>query len=275
MTDPSDSLSLAENGDARPTGARDLPPPPPLPQTGRAALFLDFDGTLVDIADSPDSVRVAPGLPALVTALARRLEGRLAIVSGRSLSALQHFLGPLDVAMAGSHGGEFRASGSAAVEPLAAPLPDDVADRMTQFAQTSGGLLVEPKPFSIAIHYRRHPEARDALLACAQAVASDHAMKVKHGKQVVELAMPGSDKGSAVARFMELAPFAGATPLFVGDDVTDEDAFAAVGPLGGAGILVGPMRATAARWRLAGVADVHGWLSAGLDLQTIKGNTPA
>ncbi|MEJ2458693.1 MAG: trehalose-phosphatase [Novosphingobium sp.] len=208
------------------------------------------------------------GKPDLIENLSRRLNGRLALVSGRSLGALEALLGPLDVAMAGSHGGEFRPAAGGEVHPLADPLPRDVVDKLSGFAQANGGLLVEPKPFSVAVHYRHHPHAMEGLLARAEKLAATLGLKLKHGKQVVELVMPGSDKGSAVARFMTLPRFAGTTPIFAGDDVTDEDAFRAVTRFGGNGILVGAMRPTAARWRLAGVAAVHNWLAAALEEKT-------
>lgn len=260
MSDPSDSLSLAEHGADRPG----LPPPPPLCLAGRTALFLDFDGTLVEIADRPDEVIVPDTVPRLIETLARRLEGRLALVSGRSLAVLETLLGPMEVAMAGSHGGEFRPAGVATAHSLAAPLPDDVVKHLSGFAEANGGLLVEPKPFSVAVHYRRHPNVLERLLTCAEAIASRRGLEVKHGKQVVELVMPGSDKGTAIACFMKRAEFAGTTPLFVGDDVTDEDAFHAVARFGGTGVLVGAMRPTAAHWRLDDVAAVHAWLAAAL-----------
>lgn len=267
MTDPSDSLSLAEHGAAptRDLPSADLPAPPPLRLDRRTALFLDFDGTLVEIAERPDAVEVARSLPALLETLSDRLEGRVALVSGRSLAALEGLLGPVKLAMAGSHGGEFRPAAGAEVFPLADPLPGAVVNALSDFARANGGLLVEPKPFSVAVHYRRHPEALEGLLTRAEGIASQAGLALKHGKQVIELVMPGSDKGSAVARFMELGTFAGTAPLFVGDDVTDEDAFHAVGAYGGKGVLVGAMRPTAARWRLSGVGAVHRWLTKALD----------
>lgn len=264
MTDPREAHSLAEHG-AIP---RDLPLPPllapPILAPTADALFLDFDGTLVEIADHPDGVVVPPELPGLIARLSQRLDGRFAIVTGRSLDALEGLLGTLEVAVAGSHGGEFRPAGSREVHALAQPLPAEVVTGLCAFAEQHD-LLVEPKPFSIAVHYRRHPDALPALLARASETGEVFGLKMKHGKQVIELSMPGSDKGSAVERFMQTPTFAGARPLFVGDDVTDEDAFAAVNALDGAGILVGPMRQTLARWRLDGVADVHAWLAAALD----------
>lgn len=264
MTD-AENLSQAQS-DARTQDSAlpQLPLPPALLACPRSALFLDFDGTLVEIAERPDAVDVAAGLPRLIAGLAQKLEGRLAIVSGRTLAALDDLLGPVEIAMAGSHGGEFRADHGADVLSLADPLPGEVVDALLTFAQANGGLLVEPKPFSAAIHYRHHPHALDPLLAETARIAAAHGLGVKHGKQVIELTMPGSDKGSAVTRFMELPVFAHAQPIFIGDDVTDEDAFDVVSGFGGTGILVGDPRPTAATFRLPDVEAVHRWLSAAL-----------
>lgn len=260
MTDAHDRVSAAA-GEPRPP----LLPPPPLADVSRnLALFLDFDGTLVEIADHPDRVLVLPGLAGLVARLAQRLDGRLAIVTGRSLASLEHLLGPLAIAVAGSHGGEFRPAGTTAVQPLAPLLPATALTRLRRFAQDNGGLLVEAKPFSAAAHYRDHPLARDALLAEARRIADDEGLGLTHGKMVVELTTPGADKGTALTRFMQQVPFTGASPLFIGDDTTDEHAFAAARTLGGSGILVGPERETAARWRLDGVTAVHQWLKEAL-----------
>ena len=265
MTHARDSVPPAEDdhgNDHGPIGM--LPPPAPLFNHARPALFLDFDGTLVDIAAHPDGVEIAPGLARLLGRLAERLEGRLAVVTGRSLAALERLLGPLAIAVAGSHGGEFRPAGAAQVQPIAAPFPDPVTARVQAFAADHGGLLVEPKPYSLAVHYRHHPAARDALLALGHALARDHGLGLTHGKQVVELASAGADKGSAIGRFMALSAFAGSLPLFLGDDTTDEHGFAAVLPLGGGGVLVGPQRETAALWRLDDVPAVHAWLKEAL-----------
>jgi trehalose 6-phosphate phosphatase len=274
----SDTETISGNvhGFQAPDTEQELPLPPPLATIGRAAVFLDFDGTLVDLADHPDAVIIVPSLVPLIETLSHRLDGRVAIVTGRAIAALEALLGSVTIAVAGSHGGEFRRAATAGavaeIEPLAPALPAAVADAVECFARANGGLLVEPKPFSIAVHYRRHPEALEALLACAQDLASTHGMAVKHGKQVIELAMPGSDKGTAARRFMALPTFAGATPLFLGDDVTDEDAFQAVRALGGHGVLVGAMRPTAASFRLPDVAAVHRWLETGPDTETATEN---
>lgn len=259
MSDESDSLALPK------APARDLPPPPPLRSSPKVALFLDFDGTLVDIAPRPDLVKIGQSLPTLIERLAERLDGRMAVISGRAIEVLDHMLGPIDVAMAGSHGGEFRPSGNEEVHSLADPLPDSIAHPLGAFAREHGDLLVERKPFSMAVHYRDHPGMREPLLAAARGIAIGHGASVKEGKMVVEVVMPGSDKGSAVAKFMEMPAFAGAMPYFVGDDLTDEDAFLTVAELGGGGILVGAIRETFAQWRLESVGEVHAWLQGGLD----------
>src|SRR5690606_23736834 len=116
--------------------------------------------------------------------------------------------------------------------------------------------LVEPKPFSVALHYRQRPDAENEALALARRLAETMNLRVKRGKMVVELLTPGFDKGSVVEKFLEMPPFRGSRPIFLGDDVTDEDAFAKVLKHDGEGILVGPERETAALSRLAGVDEV-------------------
>lgn len=233
---------------------------PPKMVGARLSLFLDFDGTLVEIAERPQDVIVAPGLPGALEALRDRLDGRLAVISGRSLAVLDELLGGTTIAMAGSHGGEFRTAGAIHAEALAEPLPRPLCEALAAFAEQNGPLVFEAKPCSAAVHYRDRPQMGDTLFAFAVELGAKYGAHVKHGKMVVELTMPGSDKGNAVNRFMSMAPFAGSRPLFVGDDVTDEDAFAAVRRFDGGGILVGPMRPTHALWRLNDVAAVHRWL---------------
>ena len=140
----------------------------------------------------------------------------------------------------------------------------DAEIELNRFASTRDGVLVEPKPFSVALHYRLMPEAEGEALALAGSLARALNLNVKRGKMVVELLTPGYDKGSVVAKFMEMPVFGGSRPIFLGDDITDEDAFTKVLEHEGGGVLVGPERDTAARWRLPGVAEVHAWLKAAL-----------
>ena len=124
----------------------------------------------------------------------------------------------------------------------------------------SQAYVVEEKPFGAALHYRQAPDAGAACDALAETIAARTGLTLQHGKMVAELRVPGGDKGDAVRRFMAEPPMAGARPVFVGDDLTDEAGFRAAEALGGWGILVGGPRATAAHYGLSGVKDVHEWL---------------
>jgi trehalose 6-phosphate phosphatase len=237
-----------------------LPPPPPSLLDG-AALFLDFDGTLVELAETPDSIRVSPTLGALLRQLAEKLSGRIALVTGRSIADLERHLQCSRLAVSGSHGLELRLRDGSHV-PLALRHDlSEVRERIASLAEEIPGLLVENKPFGIALHYRQAPEAEERVRAALKELASRTGLALQHGKMVIELRPPGADKGDAVRAFMTEPDFAGARPLFVGDDLTDEDAFRAAAELGGGGVLVGPVRETVARWRLADVAAVSAWLA--------------
>lgn len=237
----------------------DSPPPPPDLLDG-AALFLDFDGTLVDLAESPDSIRVSPALGPLLERLRRRLGGRLAIVSGRSIADLERHLPPAGIAYSGSHGLELRFADGTRL-PLSVPIGlDDVRDRVRRFADRDPGLLVEEKPAGIALHYRRAPHLADAAASFIAALAAERGWSVQPGSMVAELRPSGATKGDAIRAFMTEPEFRDARPVFVGDDLTDEHGFEAAAQLGGAGVLVGPPRPSAARYRLASVDAVAAWL---------------
>lgn len=232
--------------------------PPPL--AGGDALFLDFDGTLVDLADTPDAISVSVGLRPLLDRLRSRLAGRLAIVTGRSISDLETHLDCSGVAVSGSHGLELRLAGGGHVA-LAAPVDLASARReIMRFARRSPGLLVEEKPRSVAVHFRKAPAEENRVVRFMSALAARSGLTVQLGKLVAELRPKGAEKGDALRALMTEPEFAGARPIFVGDDLTDEHAFEAAAALGGAGILVGPPRPTAARWRLDDVDEVANWL---------------
>ena len=242
--------------------APDLPPPPPLTDLTTqqlTALFVDFDGTLVELAPKPDAIVVGERLAAKLTVLADSLKGRLALVSGRAIADLERHLGPLSLARAGSHGSDCRMASGTVLGAAPAGLPADVLEQVADFA-AENGFDVEDKPHGAALHFRSDPALEPQGLAFAQTVAAAHALDVKRGKCVIELVERGANKGSAVAAFMAEPPFAGALPVFLGDDVTDEDGFAKCVQMGGFGILVGEPRQTAAKYRLASVAAVHHWL---------------
>lgn len=239
----------------------DLVPPPPAALEG-AALFLDFDGTLVELAETPDAIRVPAALGPLLERLRRRLDGRLAIVSGRSLADLERHLPFSGVAVAGSHGLELRLANGDSL-PLRVPAGlDEARAEIERFAAGRNGLIVEEKPLGIALHFRLAPEQEKPVLVFMDEVARRHGLWLQSGKMVAELRPAGANKGDALKALMREPRFMGARPLFVGDDLTDEHAFAAAAELGGAGILVGSPRETAARYRLASVNAVADWLGA-------------
>jgi trehalose 6-phosphate phosphatase len=243
--------------------ATDLPPPPPLSALraqGSVALFLDFDGTLVDIAATPDSIAVPEQLTPRLSTLAEALDGALALVSGRAIVDLQRHCGELTIARAGSHGIDRRHADGRALGRQPEPMSPTVHDLLRSFA-AEFGFRLEPKPHGGALHYRDNPQVETAGLEFARNLAAEHGLVVKTGKFVIELVHPGADKGEAVRAFMAEPPFAGRVPVFVGDDVTDEDGMRAAEELGGFGIVVGDRGPTAARYRLAHPTAVHDWLA--------------
>lgn len=236
-----------------------LAEPPPSLLDG-AALFLDFDGTLVELAESPDAIEVPGELRPLLERLARRLGGRIGIISGRSIGDLERHLGLPGIALSGSHGIELLFPDGSRL-PVAAPVGlAEARAAVADFAAGAEGLLVEEKPAGIALHFRLAPERETRVGAFLADLAARTGLAVQHGKMVAELRPAGRHKGDALRALMAEPPFAGARPVFVGDDLTDEDGFAAASAMAGAGVLVGPPRATAAEWRLADVGAVARWL---------------
>jgi len=241
--------------------AADLAPPPNLDAIPSAALFLDFDGTLVELADSPDAIDVPRHLASALERKARELNGRLALVSGRHIGDLRKHLPRCAIVMSGSHGAEVTSPDGSPVSEHAPPsLHDEAWDAARAFERSTHGLLLERKTLGLGLHYRECPERRDDIRAFAQDLADQHGLHVRDGKMVIELATTDSDKGVGLRAIMGDPPFAGGTPVFLGDDTTDEDGFRAAQELGGFGVLVGEPRETAARYRLPGVEAVHQWL---------------
>lgn len=225
-----------------------------------AFLFLDFDGTLAPIAEQPDAVAVSDALSDLLDRLASARPGRVAILSGRSAAQLDALLGPVArrLALGASHGAEVRAANAEAVAVPPAALAD-AAQAAAEFARGRPGIVVEVKSLGVAVHYRGARDQAEAANALAARLARTHGLVEQRGKMVAEVRAPGS-KGEALGRFAA----AGGVPVMIGDDLTDEDAFAAAGRLGGAGVLVGEPRETAATYGLPDVAAVLDWLRAQL-----------
>ena len=245
----------AHDGEAE---ACDLPSPP-LNPPARISLFLDFDGTLVELAQRPDLVRVEPPLPALLARLERKLEGRIALLTGRGADLAAALLGQVNFPVAGSHGAELRADGAISAPARPAQLDQALAE-LQHFAATRPGLVIENKPLGVGLHYRQRKQDEIASRTFAGELARRLGLHLQPGKMVFELRAHGPDKGGALAMLMDRAPMKGTHPLFLGDDLTDEAGFLAAARLGGAGVLVGPARPTAARYRLDSVRAVHDWL---------------
>jgi trehalose 6-phosphate phosphatase len=233
------------------------------PFAGNWALFLDVDGTLLDHADSPDAVSVEPALRALLARLLAATRGALALVSGRPVADLARLFAPLEIPAAGQHGTERRAA-DGSVHRHAPPRARlrEAASRLARLAAPHAGLLLEDKGMTLALHYRRAPALAGRVEREMRAVAAalGDAFELQAGKFVWELKPSGRDKGVAIAEFLREAPFRGRLPVFLGDDLTDEQGFALVNRLGGHSVKVGP-GPTGARWRLADAAAVRGWLA--------------
>ena len=238
-----------------------LPAPKPL-RLAETALFLDLDGTLAPIAARPQDVRPDPRRTSLLERLAERLEGRLAVVSGRTLDDVDRILEGCVTAVAAVHGLVVRGpDGAVRSEPPHSALVA-AAEQFRAFATRDSGLIVEDKGLSVALHFRLASCHAEAARACAVALAAATGLTLQDGDMVEELRTPGPSKGDSVHAFMSRAPFAGARPVFAGDDVTDEDGFEAAQALGGVGVAVGPPRTTAAQFRLVGVDAALDWLEA-------------
>ena len=244
-----------------PTDPTSLRVPVNLPTlNARTALFLDFDGTLVDLADQPDSVLVPHDLVRLLEQLSQQLGGALAIVSGRKLADLDHFLTPLRLPAAAEHGAHHRQADGSQVQ-AASPDLGAVIRQVKAFADSHAGMRAEVKASCVALHYRHAPQLEALARQVMQHAANSHAgLSLLSGKLVFEIKPAHVSKGRAIEHFMQLPPFAGRHPVFAGDDVTDEAGFAAVQALGGIAIKVGS-GATLAGYRCSNPTAVRHWLA--------------
>jgi trehalose 6-phosphate phosphatase len=227
------------------------------------ALFLDVDGTLLEIAARPDAVRVPPELRDTLQHAAGREGGALALISGRTIRELDRLFVPCLFPAAGQHGLERRDAQGKFMRPhIDTELLRPARERLSQLEAQHAGLLLEEKHTALAVHYRSAPQLASIVRAEMVKLARllEGQFVLRKGKCVLELAPAGYSKRSAIEAFMTEAPFAGRFPVFVGDDVTDEDGFAAVNALGGHSIRVGNDEATVARSRLGSVSAVVAWL---------------
>lgn len=244
-------------------------------RTAPPALFLDFDGTLVELAAHPTAVRPTPDLVPLLGALVQRLDGAVAIVTGRPIDEIDRFLAPLRLPIAGLHGNEVRRAPDGAADPRVGVELGQVRERLQRLADEWPGLTVEDKGVAIATHYRAVPDAADEVRRVAAQLQRDSAdaLMLLDGKMVVELLPAGRDKGTAIRELLRAPPFSGRRPVFLGDDVTDEAGFRAVNELGGVSVRIGASeQPTAARYRLDNVVRVLQLLH---ELERALGAAPA
>ncbi|HEV2083429.1 MAG TPA: trehalose-phosphatase [Brevundimonas sp.] len=253
---PQDTLDAGAPA-AESLAARLPPPPDVLP---RLSLFLDLDGVLAPLAPTPDAVGPDPRRSRVLRALSQRLDGRVAIVSGRPLEEIDRIAERAVVPASGVHGLARRTADGAIIEAEPHEGVREAVAAFQAFARERPGLLVEDKEVAAGLHYRGDPRQADAAEALARNLAERTGLKLQPGKLVMELKTPGADKGTALTAFMAEPPFAGSVPVMVGDDLTDEHGFRAAEALGGFGVLVGSSRRTAARHGLEGVGQVLDWL---------------
>jgi len=228
------------------------------------ALFLDLDGTLLEIADHPDAVHASAELLTLLQDLCEHLGGACAIITGRTISDADAILNGAMATIAGVHGAEIRTPVASTIQWTTDNEPVWAARADAYALAARLQVLVEDKRASLALHYRHDPALAGEVHAGAVNIANTHGLRVLQGQMVVEILAGERTKGDALAGFMNSNPFAGRRPIAVGDDTTDEDAFASAAALGGFGVLVTAQRSTSASYALDGPDAVAVWLRASL-----------
>jgi trehalose 6-phosphate phosphatase len=234
---------------------------PPRLDPGRHALVLDFDGTFVDFAPTPDAVKLRLGSRELLERISLRLSGALAMVTGRRIADLDRFLKPLELPASGVHGQEFRpAPDDFRLQPATTDF-DAARRRLSRLILPDDPLLIEDKGGALVLHYRQHPEQRSrAEILAAQVVVGLDDLYVVEGHAIYEIRERTISKAVALKLFADQPAFRKRLPVFVGDDTTDEDGLRAAARAGGFGIKVGP-GPTEALYRLPDVSAVHNWLT--------------
>ena len=232
----------------------------PLLLSPASALLLDFDGTLVELAAHPDAVSPSAGLAGWLYQLEKHLGDALAIVTGRRLRDVDRYLDPLRLMGAGAHGAELRVAIAGKTTPVIAPLEAPLIVAIEAAIRGLPGIWMENKTFALAVHFRQNPAlAADCLARVQQAAQAFSQIEVFNGHAVVEVRRKGLGKGAAIGFLLQHPAFAGRVPVFIGDDLADEEGFLAVQAAGGYGIKVGAGD-TVAHCRLTDVAAVHRWL---------------
>jgi trehalose 6-phosphate phosphatase len=227
------------------------------------AFLLDIDGTLLDIALTPHDVRVPSALRKTLAKLQQQTDGAVALVSGRSLSDIDLIFAPLKLSAVGGHGAELRVTPTSKANGAHSRfLEKKTRTRLTDIAKVGEGIIVEDKGYSVALHYRLAPGKQRAIEDAVATICGDllaGSVEILPGKSVIEIKKSGFNKGTALRDLMAHAPFAGRKPIFIGDDVTDETAFAVVPEFNGMAISVGRMVPGVAQ-RFEAPSDVRRWL---------------
>lgn len=241
----------------------DREPPVRTVSVSGSSLFLDVDGTLLDIAPTPELVAVPAELSTTLTQLAGLLGGAVALVSGRPIAQLDRLLAPLVLPAAGEHGAEIRRGADQDI--ISGPPPAVLAQLVGQLAAATAampGVRIERKRAGVVVHYRQAPEQAALLRGLVDAAVADHVAEVQvmPGKMVLEVKERAYSKGQAVIALMQRAPFVGRRPIFLGDDASDRDGFAAARRFGGCGAAVGLDHADAADWVFPSPTEVRAWL---------------
>ena len=246
--------------------ANDFPqrPPPPLLDDA-CALFLDVDGTLIEFAEDPEAVTLLPAVREAIGRISDRLEGAVALVSGRPLAQLDRLFAPLQLPAAGLHGHQVRSfQGQTHTTDTGADTSEwlhAVHQQAMRFAHGVPGVLVEDKGRSLALHWRGAPHAaRDVQTFAERHIRGNAHYRLQPGDHVVEFVPQGSDKGRAIRQLMQQLPFRGRIPVFLGDDLTDEFGFNAANTLHGWSVLVGEREPSEAIFALPRIHNVHAWL---------------
>ena len=226
------------------------------------ALFLDVDGTLLDLAATPKSVRVPEGLIGVLQRLSLAFDGALAIITGRLISEIDLLLSPLRLTASGVHGAELRKAPDRDIERVTALLPPDVVQSMRKLALEIPGVIAEPKGPGLAIHYRLAPHAEARILAVLEAALDEHAgaFELLPGKRLFEVVPSGLSKGTALAALSTLPAFRDRTPIMIGDDIGDEAAFAAAEGMHGYALRVAGEHYDDDDADFAGPSSVVNWL---------------
>ncbi|MET0330150.1 MAG: trehalose-phosphatase [Dyella sp.] len=239
-------------------------PPPPLPAADESwAMFLDVDGSLLDFADQPEQVFVPDSLKQLLHHLHHALDGALALVSGRNISDLDSLFGIPGWAKAGLHGLELqRPDGHRRDIEIDPRQQAKLRREAAALADCLPGVRLEDKGLAVALHTRRAPQQWEALREGTEAlIGSLPGFELQPGNQVIEIKPSGMNKGVAVSELLSLPPFTGRTPVYVGDDLTDEHAFATVNLENGISVRVGEREPSLAQFTLSTPTQLHAWLN--------------